>query len=229
MEIYAVEANQEGFTETDVKSLKFESAEMESIEAESVEGASLEDIRPESIAKSLSGLMEGAEAYSYGNGYNRRSPSSSVNKQLLKTFTIIIKKLVKKIISNPRTRAKLQAAARLGPTATIRLITPSVAQVLPSYFRWMVPIYVPLVTAALFVPICKQIGVELEQVGELEAARRRPAGRPPRPTRPPRPGSRPGSRPPKPPRPHGSKTDIFGNIIGGGGLIIDVINLTKPK
>nr|WP_322684248.1 hypothetical protein [Nostoc sp. DedQUE07]MDZ8130065.1 hypothetical protein [Nostoc sp. DedQUE07] len=139
---------------------------MEGLQALSMEGISWEDVKPESVAESLDGLMEGAEANGYGNGYTRPSPSSSVNKQLLKTFTIIVKKLVKKIMSNPRTRAKLQAATRKGPTAVARLLTPSVAKVLPSYFRWMAPIYVPSVTRVLFGPLRKQAGVKAEEVEE---------------------------------------------------------------
>ncbi|NMG08382.1 hypothetical protein [Brasilonema sp. UFV-L1] len=176
MATYTIEADLEQFTEADAESLEFATEDLEGLEAESMESISLEDVKPESVAESLESLMEGAEgaeANGYRNGYTRRSPSSSVNKQLLKTFTIIVKKLVKKIMSNPRTRTKLQAATRQGPTAVARLLTPSVAKVLPSYFRWMAPIYVPLVTVALFVPICKQVGVKVEEVKELEAAKKR--------------------------------------------------------
>jgi hypothetical protein len=140
--------------------------DLEGLEAESMESINLEDINPESVAESLESLMEGVEANGYENSYTRSSPSSHVNKQLLKTFTIIVKKLVKKIMNNPRTRTKLQAAARKGPSAVAQLLTPSVAKVLPSYFRWMAPIYVPSVTFALFAPVCKQVGVKAEEVEE---------------------------------------------------------------
>ncbi|MHC5719314.1 MAG: hypothetical protein ACYTX0_46485, partial [Nostoc sp.] len=56
------------------------------------------------------------------------------------------------------------AATRKGPTAVARLLTPSVAKVLPSYFRWMAPIYVPSVTRVLFGPLRKQAGVKAEEV-----------------------------------------------------------------
>ncbi|MDZ8032663.1 hypothetical protein [Nostoc sp. DedSLP04] len=163
---YTIEADIEQFTEADAESLEFATEDLEGLETESIESISLEDVNPESVVESLESLMEGAEANGYGNGYTRPSPSSSVNKQLLKTFTIIVKKLVKKIMSNPRTRAKLQAATRKGPTAVARLLTPSVAKVLPSYFRWMAPIYVPSVTLALFGPLRKQAGVKAEEVEE---------------------------------------------------------------
>ncbi|WDD36523.1 hypothetical protein PQG02_35880 (plasmid) [Nostoc sp. UHCC 0926] len=161
---YTIEADIEQFTEADAESLEFATEDLEGLETESIENISLEDVNPESVVESLESLMEGAEANGYGNGYTRPSPSSSVNKQLLKTFTIIVKKLVKKIMSNPRTRAKLQAATRKGPTAVARLLTPSVAKVLPSYFRWMAPIYVPSVTRVLFGPLRKQAGVKAEEV-----------------------------------------------------------------
>ncbi|WDD36524.1 hypothetical protein PQG02_35885 (plasmid) [Nostoc sp. UHCC 0926] len=163
---YTIEADIEQFTEADAESLEFATEDLEGLETESIESISLEDVNPESVVESLESLMEGAEANGYGNGYTRPSPSSSVNKQLLKTFTIIVKKLVKKIMSNPRTRAKLQAATRKGPTAVARLLTPSVAKVLPSYFRWMAPIYVTSVTLALFGPLRKQAGVKAEEVEE---------------------------------------------------------------
>ncbi len=168
METYTIEADLEQFTEADAESLEFVTEDLEDIETESMESISLEDVNPESVAESLESLMEGAEANAYGNGYTRPSPSSSssVNKQLLKTFTIIVQKLVRKIMSNPKTRTKLQAATRKGPTAVAQLITPSVAKVLPNYFRWMAPIYVPPVTLALFSPIRKQVGVKAEEVEE---------------------------------------------------------------
>ena len=161
---YAIEADLEQFTEADTESLEFATEDLEGLEAETTQSVSLEDVNPERVAESLESLMEGVEANGYGNGSTRPSPSSSVNKQLLKTFTIIVKKLVKKIMSNPRTRAKLQAAIRQGPTAVARLLTPCVAKMLPSYFRWMAPIYVPSVTRVLFPPICKQAGVKAEEV-----------------------------------------------------------------
>jgi hypothetical protein len=168
MTSYTIEADLEQFTETDAESLEFAPEDLESFEAESMESINLEDINPESVAESLESLMEGEETNGYSNSYTRPSPtsSSSVNKQLLKTFTIIIKKLCKKITSNPRTRAKLQAATRKGPSAVARLLTPNVAKMLPSYFRWMAPIYVPSVTLALFGPVRKQVGVKAEEVEE---------------------------------------------------------------
>lgn len=165
---YIVETEGEALTEGDLEFLGIEETEMmESIEAELAEDTAigLEDVNINSVAESLEGLMEGLEGMEASrNGSTRRTPSSYVNKQLLKTFTIIIKKLVKKIKSNPRTRPKLQAAIRKGATAVAQLITPSVTKVLPKYFRWMVPIYVPPVTRVLFNPIRKEAGVEAEEV-----------------------------------------------------------------
>jgi hypothetical protein len=168
-----VEANIEQFTEADIESLEFVTADLKGIgteSMESMESINLEDVKPESVAESLEIWMEGVEANGYSNGSTSRrpntSPSSSSNKQLLKTFTVIVKALIKKITSNPKTRAKLQAAIRKGPSAVARLITPSVAKMLPSYFRWMAPIYVPSVTIALFGPLCTEVGVKAEEVEE---------------------------------------------------------------
>ena len=163
---YTVEADLELFTEADIESLEFTTEDAEGLGVEAEESISLEDVNPESVVESLEGLMEGEEGLE-ANGYaRRRSPSSSVNRQLLKTFTSIVKASVKKIMSNPRTRAKLQAAVRKGPTAVIKLITPSVTKTLPSYFRWMASIYIPPVTLVLFGSICKQVGVKAEEVEE---------------------------------------------------------------
>jgi hypothetical protein len=168
---FTVEADLEQFTEADIESLEFATEDLEGIGTESMdsmESMNLEDVKPESVAESLEGLMEGVEANGYSNGSTSRppypNPSSSTNKHLLKTFTVIVKTLIKKILSNPKTRAKLQAAIRKGPTAVARLITPSVAKMLPIYFRWMAPIFVPLVTRVLFHPVRKQAGVKVEEV-----------------------------------------------------------------
>ncbi len=157
-----MEAELEQFTEADTESLEFATEDLEGLEAESTESISLEDVNPESVAESLESLMEEAES----NGNTSLNQSKIANKQLLKTFTIIVKKLVKKSMGNAKTRAKLQAATRKGPTAIARLLTPSVAKVLPSYFRWMAPIYVPSVTIALFAPLCREVGVKAEEVEE---------------------------------------------------------------
>ena len=171
MAAYTVEADIEQFTEADIESLEFATEDLEGIGTESMESmeSNLEDVKPEAVAESLESLMEGVEANGYRNGYSsnsqtRRSPSSSTNKQLLKTFTVIVKTLIKKITSNPKTRTKLQAAIRKGPQAVARLITPSVTKMLPTYFRWMAPIYVPPVTRVLFNPVRKQAGVKAEEV-----------------------------------------------------------------
>jgi len=158
----SMEADIEQFTEADTESLEFATEDLEDLEAESTENISLEDVNPESVAEALESLMEEVES----NGNTSLDQSKIANKRLLKTFTIIVKKLVKKSMSNAKTRAKLQAATRKGPTAIARLLTPSVAKVLPSYFRWMAPIYVPSVTIALFAPLCREVGVKAEEVEE---------------------------------------------------------------
>ncbi len=184
--IETIEAEQEQFTEfteADIESLEFAPEDLEAFEAESTETISLENVDPESVVESLESWMNGEEPYNGstlygnnslfsggGNGSTGRStplsPSKSVSKQLLKTFTIIIQKLVKKIMSNPKTRAKLQAAVRKGPTAVSRILTLSVSSQLPIYFRWLAPIFVPKVTRTLFPPLRQQAGVGLEEVEE---------------------------------------------------------------
>ena len=174
---YTVEADAEQFTEADAESLEFTPEDVEGLETESTESINLEDVKAESVAESLESLMEGVEATGYGNGYGSytspspTSPSRSVNKELLKIFTTMIKKLVPKITSNPKTRAKLQVAARKGPTAVAQLLTPSVVKLLPSYFRFLAPIYVPAVTGALFESICRAVGVKVEEVVEARRVR----------------------------------------------------------
>jgi hypothetical protein len=161
------------FTEADLESLEFAPEDLEELEFESTESLSLEDVDPESVAESLESFMEGEESNGYGStpygsgsGRNRRSPGRSVSRQLVKSFTIIIQRLVKKIMSNPKTRAKLQAAIRKGPTAVTRVLMPSVNKLLPSYFRWMAPIYVPRVARTLFDPMRNQAGVKVEELEE---------------------------------------------------------------
>ena len=72
-------------------------------EAEDLESISFED-----VAEDLEAFFEG-DAEEEGLERRRRRPSrgSSISKRLVKTFTAIIKKLVKKIMSNPKIRAKL--------------------------------------------------------------------------------------------------------------------------
>ena len=178
--IETIEADQEQFTEfteADIENLEFAPEELEALEAESTESINLEDVNPESVAESLESWMEGEEAYGYEaiantppsqsrTGNISSSLSKTANTQSLKTFTMIVKTLVKKIMSNPKARAKLQVAVRTGPTAIAELLTPGVANVVPKYFHWMIPLYLPPVTLALFDPIRQQVGVKPEEVEE---------------------------------------------------------------
>ena len=68
-----------------------------------------------------------------------------IAEQLQKTFRIIVGKLIRKIMSNSRTRPKLLNAILQGPAAVNKLVLPIVTKMLPSYFRWLAPIYVPIV------------------------------------------------------------------------------------
>ncbi|MEH2258252.1 hypothetical protein [Nostoc sp.] len=164
-----------GFSESDLKTLELETEDAEVIEIELTGGNTpLEDVEFESFAEDmeieLEGL-EGLEAFeaNQSNGLRflpgkPRNPSTSVNKRLLKTFTCIIKRVVKKITTNPKTLSKFQAAIRQGPAAVTRILTQAVSKSLPPYFRWMAPIYVPVVASILFHPIRTQAGVKREEV-----------------------------------------------------------------
>jgi hypothetical protein len=172
---YTLEADPEQFTEADIESLEFVLEDLEEMEAESTESINLEDVNPESVAGALEDLMEGtpgapgAAANGNGQAHSRRysSPSGHVHYELGKVFTTRVKKKVQKIMSNPKTRAKLEAAIRKGPTAVDQLIAPSVAQDLQVDLRWLAWIYVPPVTLALFGPIRQQAGVKAEEVEEV--------------------------------------------------------------
>jgi energy-converting hydrogenase Eha subunit A len=141
----------------------FSEADMESIEAESLEAGiesqleeTLESVSNESVAEDVEAYMEG--------DLERRTPSSYVIQQLVKVFTALIKNAVKKITSNPRTRAKLQAACRKSPDAVTQLLTPIITKTLPTYFKWMSAIFVPPIVARLFPAICKQAGLKPEEI-----------------------------------------------------------------
>ncbi|GAA6617957.1 hypothetical protein [Scytonema sp. NUACC26] len=143
----------EMFSEADIESIETESLEAE-IESQLEEN--LESVSFESVAEDVEAEMEG--------DLERRTPSSYVNRQLTKVFAVLIKKAVKKITSNPRTRAKLQAACRKGPNAVTQLLTPIITKTLPTHFRWMSAIFVPPIVARLFSAICKQAGLKPEEI-----------------------------------------------------------------
>ncbi len=163
------------FTKLDLETLEFETEDAQAIETELTgESTPLEDVEFESFAEDMEMELEGLEGLeafeaNRSNGLRfppgkPRNPSSFVNKRLLKTFTCIIKTVVKKITTNPKTRSKLQAAIRQGPAAVNRILIPAVSKSLPPYFRWMAPIYVPVVASTLFHPIRTQAGVKREEV-----------------------------------------------------------------
>ncbi|MBD2452091.1 hypothetical protein H6G76_34270 [Nostoc sp. FACHB-152] len=141
----------------------FSEADIESIEVESLEAGiesqleeTLESVSTESVAEDI-------EAY-LGGDIERRNPNSYVIQQLAKVFTALIKNAVKKITSNPRTRAKLQAACRKSPDAVTQLLTPIITKILPTHFKWMPAIFIPAIVARLFPSICKQAGLKPEEI-----------------------------------------------------------------
>lgn len=175
---YIIEADQEQFTEVDIESLEFVLEDLETLEAESTESINLEDVNSKIVAKAPKSWMGAEEAYSYEANVNTpprvsitgnisSSLSKTANMQSLETFTIIVKTLVAKAAINPKTRDKLQAAVRIGPTAIAQLLTPNVAKEVSKLFHWMIPLYLPLVTIALFHPIRQQAEVPIEEVEEV--------------------------------------------------------------
>lgn len=141
------------FSEADMENVQIESSELEELESLLVED--LESIPVDRVAKDVNPYM----GDNLGNGQ-----SSYVIRQLTKVFTSLIKKSVKKIMMNPRTRSKLEAACRKGPRAVAKLITPNVSKPLPSYLRFLAPIFVSPIVAKLFPSICKETGLKSEEI-----------------------------------------------------------------
>ncbi len=178
-------------SEAELDSVAFEAEEAEAIQAELTgESTPLENIEFESFAEDMEAEFESFENFESFEGFEgfeasglngsrrrplrptrpRRNRGGSVNKRLLKTFTSIIKTVVKKITTNPKTRTKFKAAVRQGPAAVNRILIPVVSKSLPPYFRWMAQIYVPTVASTLFHPIRTQAGVKREEVENLEGS-----------------------------------------------------------
>ena len=167
---YNVEADLEGFTEADLETLEFMPEDLEQIEADLTESMDLEDIDPEDIAESLESFPERVRGYSYGYASrpNRYANSyADMNRQLLKAFTVVVKRIIKKMTAINGTREKLQKATRKGPTAVNRLVLSAVSRQLTPPFRFLARHYVPMVTQSLAEPIRKEVGVKAEEVEEI--------------------------------------------------------------
>ena len=142
------------FTEADLESVQIESMDLEGLESMLEE--SLESISAEDVAENVEYYMVEERG-----GY---ASSRYLTRRLTKVFTYLVKKAVKKIATNPRTRSKLHAACRKGPTSVTKLIVPIVAKPLPSYFRFLAPIYCRPIIARLFPSIAKEAGLKPEEV-----------------------------------------------------------------
>lgn len=142
------------FTETDMESVQIESNELEMIESMLQEN--LENISLESVATDVEEYME--------EGIESRVSNYSVNRQLIKVVTLMVRQAVKKITMNPRTRSKLHAACRKGPTTVSKLLTPIVASSLPRYLRFLAFTFCLPVITRLFRNICKDAGLKPEQI-----------------------------------------------------------------
>jgi len=155
------------FTAAEIESIVLQSEDLESLNAE-IE-ADLEAISLEDLAETLEAYFEG-EFVAAGLERRRRRRRRSANKRLLKLFVGMVKKAVKRILNNPRTRTKLQAVCRKGADAIALLITPVLMAVIPPFLSWMVPIFCPPVVRALFRAICKEIGLRTEEVEAIVEA-----------------------------------------------------------
>lgn len=141
------------FTEADMESVQIESMDLEGLE--SLLEENLESISAEDVAEDVEDYMVEAGGYA-SSGY--------VTNRLTKVFTYLVKKAIKKITMNPKTRSKLHAACRKGPRSVAKLVTPIVAKPLPSYLRFLATIFCPPVVARLFPAICKEAGLKPEEI-----------------------------------------------------------------
>jgi hypothetical protein len=153
------------FTEAEIESIVLQLEDLENLEAAIEED--LETISFEDVAETLEAYFEG-ESVEEGLERRRRRRRRSVNKRLLNFFFRAVKKVLKPILRNPKTRAKLQAVCRKGADAVVLLITPVITPVLTPIITpalsWMVPIFLPPVIRALFRVICKEVGIHTETV-----------------------------------------------------------------
>lgn len=156
------------FTEAEIESIVLQSEDLESLEAE-IEG-DLETIAFEDVAETLEAYFEGE---SVGEALERRRRRRrrrrrSVNQRLLNVFFKAVKKVLKPILRNPKTRAKLQVVCRKGADAVIILLTPVITPVLTPIITpalsWMIPIFLPPVIRTLFRVICREVGLSTEAV-----------------------------------------------------------------
>ena len=155
----------EVFSEADIETIELQVEELEGLGSEFE--SDLESISAEDVAEDLEAYFEG-EAEEEGLERRRRR-RRGISKRLVKVFTAIIKRLVKKIMNNPRARAKLLAACKKGPRALVQLLLPIIRRtVKTSFLRWLVDAYCPAIIARLYRPIYLQVarlsGMKTEEV-----------------------------------------------------------------
>ncbi len=154
------------YTTNSSEQLEFSEADMETLQMESMDLEGLESLFVENLESiDLENVAEDVEYYMVEDTEGCAS-SSYMTRQLTKVFTCLVKKAVKKITTNPKTRSKLEAACRQGPNSVAKLITPIVAKPLPGYLRFLATIFCPPIVARLFPAISKEAGLKSE---ELEA------------------------------------------------------------
>ena len=145
------------FSETDMESVQIESSELEGIE--SVLEENLESISVERVADDVEEYMEGV--------IKSRGSSHSVGRRCAKITAYLGTKAVKRTMSNPRTRKKLEVACRKGPKSVTQLLTPLMLQPLPEFCKPLISPYCFPTVTRLYKSISRQAGLKPE---EIEAA-----------------------------------------------------------
>jgi len=164
-----MEAGNGIFSEADLETLEFQREDLEGIESELEQN--LDNISFEDVADELAEAFEGGELGEFAERLSERRRSrrtAMVQRRLLRLFVILHKRAIRRVLSNPRTRAKLIAAYRRNPEAVARLILPVVSKVLPIYLRWMAPLYGRPVVYVLYRAIGNQLGIRAEEAEGAE-------------------------------------------------------------
>jgi len=171
-----VEAANGTFSEADLETLEFQREDLEGIESELEQN--LDNISYEDVADELEDMFEGdLGEFAERVAERRRSRKTAmVQRRLLRLFVILHRRAIRRILSNPRTRAKLIAAYRRNPDAVFRLLFPVVSKVLPTYLRWLAPIYGRPVVYVLYRAIGNQLGIRAEEAETTEIGSQAYAG-----------------------------------------------------
>ncbi len=145
------------FSETDMESVQIDSNELENLE--SVLGENLESLSSERVAEDVEKYME--------EHIESRSAIRSGHRQLAQIAAYLSNKAVKKILDNPNTRRKLEAACRKGPGSVCQLIKPLILQPFSEFGKGLINPYCSPTIARMYSAISTEVGLKTE---EIEAA-----------------------------------------------------------